>query len=454
MVDKQRVRQLNQNQTSDANGPVVYWMSRDQRAKNNWALLYALELANKNNVACFVAFTLAPQFLEATWRQYHFMIEGLKETESTLQKHQIPFYLLVGNPVKEMAQFINHRKAAHLVCDFDPLRIKTNWKQELLQQLKIPFWEVDAHNIVPCWQTSAKQEFAAYTIRPKIKKQLNQFLTTFPEIQALHQHKIRFPENRWNDVIKNLKINHQVQPVKWALPGSTVAEKTLSHFLNTRLPHYNKKRNDPNEAAQSDLSPYLHFGQISAQHVSLQAISQQNDDENRQAFLEELIVRRELSDNYCFYNPDYDNINGAPNWALQNLENHRLDEREHLYSTEQFEKAQTHDPLWNAAQLQMVNAGKMHGYMRMYWAKKILEWTNSIETALETAIYLNDKYELDGRDPNGYTGCQWSITGLHDRPWAERPVFGKIRYMNYNGCKRKFNTDQYLQRWSGPSLWQ
>ena len=198
----------------------------------------------------------------------------------------------------------------------------------------------------------------------------------------------------------------------------------------------------------SDLSPYLHFGQIAPQRVAREIQQADAPPEAKQAFLEELIVRRELSDNFCWYNPDYDKFSGFPEWAQKTLDQHRDDRREYLYSLEEFEQGRTHDALWNAAQLEMVLRGKMHGYLRMYWAKKILEWTASPEEALEIAIYLNDRYELDGRDPNGYVGVAWSIGGVHDRAWGERPVFGKIRYMNLSGCQRKFKVDQYIA-WVG-----
>ena len=168
------------------------------------------------------------------------------------------------------------------------------------------------------------------------------------------------------------------------------------------------------------------------------------ESDGKKTFLEQLIVRRELAENFCYYNNDYDSFNGFHAWAKKTLNEHRADEREFLYSPAEFENAETHDDLWNAAQYQMVEKGKMHGFMRMYWAKKILEWTPDPEVALQTAIDLNDKYELDGRDPNGYTGIAWSIGGIHDRPWFERPVFGKVRFMNYNGCKRKFNVNNYI----------
>jgi deoxyribodipyrimidine photo-lyase len=204
-------------------------------------------------------------------------------------------------------------------------------------------------------------------------------------------------------------------------------------------------RNDPAKDGQSNLSPYMHFGHISAQRIALDVSMSDINKESREAFLEELIVRRELSDNFCFYNAHYDNFDGFPEWGKKTLNAHRKDKREYLYNIKQFENAETHDDLWNAAQIQMLKTGKMHGYMRMYWAKKILEWTESPEKAMEIAIYLNDRYELDGRDPNGYTGIAWSIGGLHDRAWNERPVFGKIRYMSYNGCKTKFDVIKYIE---------
>lgn len=231
----------------------------------------------------------------------------------------------------------------------------------------------------------------------------------------------------------------------WIKSGEDEAHLVMKYFLENKLFLYDKKRNDPTKDGQSNLSPYLHFGQISAQRIVLEVMKTNADEQSKNTFLEELIVRKELSDNYCFYNMNYDNFNGLPEWAKKTLNKHRDDRRKYIYTLEQFENAKTHDDLWNAAQMEMVKKGKMHGYMRMYWAKKILEWSESPEQAFKIAIYLNDKYELDGRDPNGYTGIAWSLGGLHDRAWNERPIFGKVRYMNYNGCKSKFDVIKYIQ---------
>jgi deoxyribodipyrimidine photo-lyase len=230
------------------------------------------------------------------------------------------------------------------------------------------------------------------------------------------------------------------------VPGEKAGYEAAKFFFNHVLHRYHTDRNDPNKEGQSNLSPYLHFGQLGAQRVAYEINLAGEEGAEVDSFLEELVIRRELSDNYCFYNPHYDAVEGFPDWARKSLEKHLTDPRETQYSVDIFEKGETHDLLWNAAQIEMVFTGKMHGYMRMYWAKKILEWTESPRKAMETAIYLNDKYSLDGRDPNGYAGIAWSIGGVHDRAWFERPVYGKVRYMSYGGCKSKFNVNDYIKK--------
>lgn len=440
-----RVRMIKEGRT--VKGPVVYWMSRDQRVRDNWALLYSRELALKNSVPLAVIFCLAPSFLHATIRQYGFMIKGLQEVEKELSGKNISFLLLSGNPEEQIPEFLAKHKAGVLVTDFDPLRIKQEWKKKTGEKITIPFYEVDAHNIVPCWIASSKREYAAYTFRPKIRKALAEFLEDFP---AVRKHPVpwkgRSTRTDWDKVLNTLNVDHSVPEVEWIAPGERAAGKALRNFLRNKIARYEQLRNDPAQDGSSNLSPYIHFGHLSAQRVALDVRKSDATAAAKDTFLEELIVRRELSDNFCFYNPAYDTIKGFPDWAKKTLDNHRKDRREYVYTLGQFETAQTHDPLWNAAQMEMVKRGKMHGYMRMYWAKKILEWSPSPEKALETAIYLNDRYELDGRDPNGYTGIAWSIGGVHDRAWHDRPVFGKIRYMSYYGCKGKFDIHNYIER--------
>jgi len=332
------------------------------------------------------------------------------------------------------------------VTDFSPLRLHRQWKSEVAKALRIPFYEVDAHNIVPCDVASDKREYAAATFRPKIHRFLSTFLEeAFVPLKTPCPWKARVTPINWQQVRKELKVDSTVKPVDWLRPGEKGARETLGRFLERGLMRYAFGRNDPNQTAQSNLSPYLHFGQISAQRVVQEVMRHAGQSEAREAFIEEIVVRRELSDNFCSYVRNYDSVDAFPAWAKKSLDEHRADERSHIYTRTQFERGLTHDSLWNAAQLEMVRKGKMHGYMRMYWAKKILEWTSTPEQAMRIALYLNDKYELDGRDPNGYAGIAWSIGGVHDRAWGDRPVFGKIRYMSYEGCKRKFDVAQYTK---------
>ena len=444
MVDPRRVRIVKQG--SIGSGSVLYWMSRDQRVNDNWALLFAQELALERKVSLGVVFCLAPSFLNATSRQYGFMLKGLQEVENHLAELNIPFFLLIGSPEQELPAFLVKHHIGGLVTDFDPLRIKQQWKKEVAAHIKSRIYEVDGRNIVPCWEASSKKEYAAYTLRPKIHRALPEFLKDFPLAQ---KHPFPWPKKvkktNWDEAEISLKIDRSVPEIDWLLPGEKAAAATLDRFLTKKLSAYASRRNDPTEDGVSNLSPYLHFGQISAQRVALQLKKKKVNKESKDGFLEELIVRRELSDNFCFYNPDYDRFAGFPEWAQKTLNEHRGDKREYLYSLEQFEDGKTHDDLWNAAQMEMVHRGKMHGYLRMYWAKKILEWTGSPEEALEVAILLNDKYELDGRDTNGYVGIAWSVGGVHDRAWKERPIFGKIRYMSYGGCKAKFDVNSYIK---------
>ncbi|GJQ33009.1 MAG: deoxyribodipyrimidine photo-lyase [Ignavibacteriaceae bacterium] len=444
VVDPRRVRLLQEG--SNRNGVVVYWMSRDQRTEDNWALLHALQIANKRQLPLMVVFTLVPDFLEATERQYAFMLKGLHEVEQKLRAYMIPFAVLPGDPAATLPRFLKDVKASVLVSDFDPLKVKRIWKRDVAKGINIPFYEVDAHNVVPALYVTNKEEFGAYTIRPKIHKLLPEFLTDFPSLEepVVKEHYAERVD--WEALNSSLKINHDVKEVATFKPGSAAAERVMQNFLMKKIDHYNDLRNDPTEEYQSDLSPYLHFGQISPQRVAHEAFLRVKNVEAKDAFLEELIVRRELADNFCYFNTKYDSFDGLKDWAKLTLNQHRDDRREYIYSLEQFETSATHEDLWNAAQLEMVKKGKMHGYMRMYWAKKILEWSESPEEAMRIAIYLNDKYSLDGRDPNGYTGVAWSVGGIHDRAWTERPVFGKIRYMNYNGCKRKFDTALYIKK--------
>jgi len=422
-------------------------MIRDQRADDNWALLHAQDLALQRRSPLAVVFTLPKKPPEATLRKFTFMIEGLKEVEHSLRKTSIPLILLTGPPVELLSRFIEKHKAAVLVTDFSPLREYRAWQIQLGKKTRIAIIEVDTHNIVPCRFVSQKQEYAAYTLRPRMQRLLGEFLTDIPPLRK-HPHRwpTALPDIDWTRALKGLRLDSSVEPVTHLRPGAAAGHSTLRRFIDHGLERYHDDRNDPNLDAQSQLSPYLHFGQLAPQRVAWEAQRFPGSIKSQEAFLEELIVRRELSDNFCLYNNSYDSFAGFPTWARQTLEAHRLDARPHSYTDDELERGKTHDPLWNSAQQEMVIRGKMHGYMRMYWAKKILEWTRSPEDALGIATLLNDKYSLDGLDPNGYTGIAWSIGGVHDRPWFEREIFGKIRYMSYDGCRRKFDVPAYIAK--------
>lgn len=449
MLNLKRVRRLNNITFNPSN--VLYWMQRDQRVEDNWALIYAYHLAKKYQKKLFVVFNVVDNFANAPLRHYHFMMQGLKDIDQKLKDLNINFFILYGSPVDNLRDFINDHNIDVLITDFNPLKIVENWKTNLNKQIKIPFLEVDAHNIVPAFFVSDKQEFAAYTIRTKIHKYLNEFLDEYPKLEPLsfdnlvesqHKNLFQIPNN----------VDETVKPIENLQAGYNAAIKKLYNFIENKLIKYNDLRNDPNENYTTRLSAYLHFGHISSQTVANEIIKHSNNlnltkDELFGSIFDEIIVRKELSDNFCLYNKNYDNFDGLPSWGKDTLNQHRKDKREFIYTLDELENAKTHDKLWNAAQIQMIKEGYMHGYLRMYWAKKILEWTETPELALEYAIYLNDKYQLDGRDPNGYTGIAWSIGGLHDRPWTERPVFGKIRYMNYNGCKRKFDVEKFVNKY-------
>jgi deoxyribodipyrimidine photo-lyase len=435
------------NEKPFGHGPVVYWMQRDQRVVDNWALLYAQAVAHTRSVPLYVMFNLVPVFGQTTARHYDFMLRGLAETECRLRDFGLPFFLTEGTPTEMLPAFVQAHRIGEVVTDQNPLGFANAWRTAVGEKIPVRLTEVDAHNIVPVWSASPKAEFAAYTFRPKITNLLPEFLTEFPKLQK--QSKVKLPPaTDWTAVRGRVKTDERVPAVTWITPGAAAANKALIRFVIERLRGYATRRNDPNASAQSDLSPYLHFGQLSAQRVALAVRQSKASKVDRDAYLEELIVRRELSDNFCFYTPYYDRLEGAHAWAQQTLAKHRADQREYNYTRDQFENGETHDELWNAMQEQLIQTGKLHGWCRMYWAKKILEWCADPQTAINHALYLNDRYELDGNDPNGVVGVMWSIAGVHDRAWSERPIFGQIRYMNLAGAKRKFDVKAYIQRWS------
>ena len=435
-VDTRRSRLLQQGRRGK--GPVICWLSREQRLADNWPLLFAQDLALAAERGLVVVFCLQQEYLGATARHFRFMLDGLQELAVGLLAHGIAFRLLQGPPREVLPSFIQGYDAHCLVTDFNPLRQRLQWQQQVMKEVTVPVYEVDGHNIIPCWLASTGREFAAYTFRPKVRRLLPEFLTDFPQL-LVHPHAIA-PAGDTCFPAPAAGGDQAGQPES----GEAAASRALAGFVATGLEQYPGGRNDPLANAVSGLSPYLHFGQLAPQRAALAVRDSRAGQAAKDAYLEELIVRRELADNFCYYCPDYDNFAGFPAWAQKTLEEHRHDRRDHVYGEAEFRAGNTHEPLWNCCQQMLAHDGRLHGYLRMYWAKKILEWSESPEEALRIGVLLNDSYAYDGRDPNGYTGLAWSIGGVHDRAWPERPVFGKIRYMNERGCRRKFKVDQLL----------
>lgn len=441
-------RYIEVNKKSSKPGPILYWMSREQRVSDNWAVIKSAIEAEKNNEELHVLFVLLKSIPNGNLRNYHFMIEGLKEVENDCKSLGIKFSVEIGNPIDVIDKYIKKNKVGKLITDFSPLKHAKRKRKEIVKKANIHSFIVDSRNIVPVWHASDEQEYAARTIRKKINSKLDEFLEEFPKIENYKFKRVSADKNTdWKSLWNKLNIDNSVQPSEIYLPGRKNAEITLKRFIDNKLDEYSEKRNDPNQKVLSNLSPYIHYGQISAQRIALEIKRSNYSDKDKETYLEELIVRRELAENYCYYDEDYDNFNGFPSWAKESLNKHKNDKREFIYTLEQLENSETHDDLWNASQNEMVKTGKMHGYMRMYWAKKILEWTSTPDDAIEIAILLNDKYELDGRETNGYTGIAWSIGGVHDQGWKERKIFGKIRYMNDKGASRKFDTEKYINEW-------
>jgi deoxyribodipyrimidine photo-lyase len=468
MVNSQRVRTL--SSSFYTKGTVVYQMCRDIRAHDNDALLFAQELAKEHGAQLIVNYVIWNYEWEgATRRFYDWVLPSLEEVEKELRTHNIPLVITFQNErfftKKKFEPIPSHIGA--VVIDELPLRFMKKWKEQFLKHhAETPLYEVDAHNCIPVWELSDKQEFAAHTIRRKVHAKLSEFLEEFGKLKYHDENNElikTIPAIDWREVATKITCNETVSGTGSFVPGEQHAHKMLTHFLEAKLSAYDVTRNEINTDGQSNLSPYISHGNISRRRIILELLKKTGGkieelfDEVKNgsngemgsvaAFIEETVVRAEISENFCFYNSQYDSYEGFPAWAKETLAKASTDTREYVYSYKQFEKGETHDQLWNAAQMQMVTTGKMHGYMRMYWAKKILEWSSSPKEAIRTAVKLNDTYELDGRDPGGYVGCAWSIGGVHDRPWFGRPIFGAVRYMAESGVKKRGKVGLYIEKY-------
>ena len=509
MVHPKRLKELNKEARAPGLY-VLCWMQQSQRASWNHALEYSIERGNELGLPVLAYFGLTSRFPEANERHYAFMLEGLEETARALAQRGIRLVILKEkSPLRAVKAPARNRaaggapaeasswgpeagavalagRAALAVVDRGYLRIQRVWRERAAAAMGCPLVQVESDVVVPVETASPKEEYAASTLRPKIGRLLPEFLVPLDEMEPqkpslgidvagiLKGKEARVSLSKLarlversrpgragasravpgfelvdlggrsiEELLTGLDVDRSVKRVGWIRGGASEAKKHLGEFINNRLDRFADLRNDPSLDCLSNMSPYLHFGQVSPLEAALAA--READSPGTDSFLEELVVRRELSMNFAFYNPRYDAFECLPAWALKTLKGHEDDRREHLYSRTELEHARTHDPYWNAAQREMVVRGKMHGYMRMYWGKKILEWSGTPEEAHASALALNNKYFIDGRDPNGFTGVAWCF-GKHDRPWAERPVFGIVRYMNAKGLERKFDIAAYVEK--------
>ncbi|BDC48519.1 deoxyribodipyrimidine photo-lyase [Bryobacterales bacterium F-183] len=436
---------------------VLYWAQMNRRVEQNHALAYAISLANQLDLPVLMYEALGNTYPQANDRIHTFVVEAVPETERRAKALGLGyvFYLRKRKSDPNDVFYNLAAKAAAIVTDDYPSFIAVWHNASVPKKVDIPYFAVDASCVVPM-NLFEKREYGAYTIRPKIQKILGKHLRPVEmervkvpwgnrAIPAFHTQVT--PENV-GQLVSECDIDHSVAPSTDYRGGRLVVEQQLQHFLKANLARYDKDRNDPSSHATSDMSPYLHFGQISALELAL-AVQDYAADHNidATAYLEELIVRRELAFNFARFTSDLPNHGGLsvlPEWAQKTLAKHDPDKRDAIYTLHEFETARTHDALWNAAQKEMLLRGKIHGYYRMYWGKKIIEWSKTHEEAFATMVHLHDRYALDGRDPNTYTNILWCF-GLHDRPWTERPIFGMIRWMSLEGMKRKTGVDAYIR---------
>jgi deoxyribodipyrimidine photo-lyase len=428
---------------------VLYWMQQSQRAEYNHALEYSVQQANDLGLGVLVAFGLTDNYPEANLRHYTFMLEGLAETQTLLAKRGIKMVIRRGSPPDVALEL--GQNAAMIVCDRGYLKQQRIWRDKVTRKSLCRVVQVESDVVVPLETVSSKAEYAARTIRPKIQKHLDDYLMELNPIKVRHST-VNISIDGLDlegskDILALLNIDRSVSAVtRFFKGGISRAKKIFDNFIQHRLKNYEKNHNQPQTDDISHMSMYLHFGQISPLYLALRINNADHRlDSAKAAFLEELIVRRELAANFVYYSRDYDNFGCLPDWARKTLTDHQKDRRAYTYTLRQLEDAETHDPYWNAAMQEMKNTGFMHNYMRMYWGKKILEWSSSPELAFCNTLAINNKYFLDGRDPNSFAGVAW-IFGVHDRAWPQRPIYGKVRCMMASGLERKSDIRGYVSK--------
>jgi len=437
---------------------VVYWMQRAERALENPALEVAVACGNALGLPVVAYFSVIENFPHANWRHYHFLQQGLIDVQEGMAEREVGFVLRrpVDSEGHRLEAFLEEVEAAMVVGDENPMREPERWRSALAGKLKIPFFTVDADVVVP--SAVFERTFTLlHHFRPKLHAELDKYLVPVKKVPvsyAWEPWKKIGSYSLEEDITKGFNnFDRSVGPVDSFTGGTKGALKRLREFTETQLVDYDERHNHPEMNGTSQMSPYLHFGHIGPITIALavkDAVKRGKANQDAaDKYLDELIGWRELAVLFVKHNANYDSWECAEPWARKTLTEHAGDTRPWSYSLKQLEAAETHDALWNAAQRQMVRDGWMHNYMRMYWGKKILEWSPDAARAFEWAVYLNDKYELDGRDPNGYAGIAWAIVGKHDRPWFDRPVFGLVRYMSGESTGRKFDSRRYVEMYSG-----
>jgi len=440
-----RVTIRNHNSANPEGKCIVYWMRCSQRGEHNDAINTAVEVANRLGKPVVVFFGLVVHSLRANLRHYSFLADGLPDIASALQRRNIGF-VLCCSPDHSILKFCEEVHPALVISDENPLRESVSTREKVAQKLKVAFWTIDSNVVVPS-KLLLKEQYAAHIIRKRLAPLVKDFLVPARDVHAkiAWKNPSRLASTPiQSNILENLEIDRSVQPVSSIRGGSKQADRWLRDFIKHKLAEYPKQRNHPEVEGTSRLSAYLHFGHIGPKTIALAVQASEAPNVAKQVFLDQLITWRELAMNFARFNPNYDNFESGERWALRSLGQHQKDDRPVRYNERQLENAETHDDLWNAAQMQMVGQGWMHNYVRMYWAKKILEWSPSAAIAYQIAVRLNDKYEIDGRDPNGYMGIAWAIVGKFDRPWFERPIFGTIRYMSLASTGKKFDSKKFI----------
>ncbi len=449
----ERVQLLNDKPANNDGKYILYWMQMFKRASHNHALNFAIREANERKLPLVVYEGLKFYYPWASDRIHTFILEGVAEKRAAFEKLGIKyvFYLQKDDksPKDTVAKIAEN--AALIVTDDFPCFIIPKHNEAIVKKAEIPVYAVDSNGVIPMSRFE-KEEYAAYTIRPKIKKILHEYLKPFEEEKVIvkaDKLKIDCPdtevtEKNIADLVKKCAIDHSVKPSNVYHGGTANGRKRLKKFLKNILEDYDEARNKPEKDGSSRLSSYLHFGFLSSLEIALAVKDSDAKQESKDAYLEEIIVRRELSYNFTRFNENYDSLKSLPDWVQKTMREHIDDNRAPIYSLEQLERGETYDELWNAAQREMVETGEIHNYVRMLWGKNVIGWTRSYEEAFAILEHLNNKYCLDGRNPNSYAGILWCF-GKHDRPWMKRPVFGTIRYMTSGSTGKKFNSKQYIE---------